>query len=129
MNTLPLQITSLISTEHISYLQGACEGVSLGCLVIDTPLTSPQLCVGTLLTVGFKETEVTLFTSPPHTLGNLLPCVLKTWEKGDVMTHLILAFGVHTIHALVATPLLPPLTPECSLWASIPPHHFSILKD
>ena len=105
MNTLPSTLTAITASEHLSTLT-----VSLG--ADSFHLLLAEQChdtIGTPLTLVFKETEVTLVSTPTATTANIHRAVVAKIEQGSVLSQISLTYHETTIAALVPTLTFNPL--------------------
>jgi molybdopterin-binding protein len=99
MNTLQATITAITASEHLSILTVSVADEPFHLLLAEQCID----CVGTLLTLAFKETEVILASAPAATTANIHRAIVSKIEQGNVLSQITLTYHEATLMALVPT--------------------------
>ncbi len=105
MNKLLGKITNIESSEHISIVDIDVEGDLFSTVIIETPETADYLRIGKEVFMLFKETEVSIgkALSGNLSLRNRLTSMIKTIEKGKVLTKIVLDYKGKDIVSVITT--------------------------
>lgn len=101
MNVLKATITSVISSEHLSYL-----GVNVGddtFYLLLAEISDENHLLNTPVTLAFKETEVILSKTRVSTTANIQCAFVQTIEQGTILSHITFTYHELTLSALVPT--------------------------
>ncbi|PKB16348.1 molybdopterin-binding protein [Flavobacterium sp. 5] len=103
MNSLLGNITKITTEGSLSLVQLKVQNTILTSIVIDTPETSDYLKTGNNVKVLFKETEVILAKniSGIISLQNKMDCIVDSFEKGKLLSKIILNFGENKITSVI----------------------------
>ncbi len=99
MNTLPATITEITSSVRTSLVSVHFQHDLFHLLLAELPNES----LGDPITLAFKETEIILMASDTLSTANLHHARITTIRRGEVLTHVTLAYHNSVIHALVPT--------------------------
>ncbi|MCA6073495.1 TOBE domain-containing protein [Fulvivirga sedimenti] len=105
MNRIQATITEVSSSGNLSIVKLAVAKIPLSAVILDTIETSPFVQVGNLVSVLFKETEVTIadITVERISLRNRFPGEIVEIETGKLLTRLQLKTDAGMIRALITT--------------------------
>lgn len=101
MNLLNATITSVTSSEHLSCLGVAVNDDTFYLLLAEA--SQEDVLLNTPVTLAFKETEVILSKTLIAATANTQRAVVRTIERGVVLSQIILTYQETTITALVPT--------------------------
>ncbi|MFY9143030.1 hypothetical protein [Sulfuricurvum sp.] len=101
MNLLNATITSVTSSEHLSCLGVAVNHDTFYLLLAEA--SQEDVLLNTPVTLAFKETEVILSKTLIAATANTQRAVVRTIERGVVLSQIILTYQETTITALVPT--------------------------
>lgn len=99
MNRLKAQITSIESSEHLSFVSVECESGLLHLLLLEKPIET----IGDKVNLVFKESEVILCKEPVNSTANISQGVIHKIQKGEILTHVTLLCNNIEIISLVPT--------------------------
>lgn len=105
MNRLQGIIKTVDSAVGVSLADVEVDGDSLSALVIATDSHASFLAPGTPVLVLFQETEVSLAKnlSGVISLRNRLAACVKSLDRGDVLTRVVLDYRGHDVVAVITT--------------------------
>ena len=105
MNKLSGQIVGIESSQHMSLVDVSVSGHMLSAVILETPATSHYLKVGEVVTLLFKETEVSLAKNLKGeiSLRNRLSAVVEAVERSTILSKVILNFKDTTIVSIIST--------------------------
>jgi len=103
MNSLLGNITEITTDGSLSLAKLKVQNTVLTSIVIDTPETADYLKIGNNIKVFFKETEVILAKeiTGKISLQNKIDCSVHSFEKGNLLCKIILAFGNYKIVSVI----------------------------
>jgi molybdate transport system regulatory protein len=105
MNCLHGEIVALTQSGAIVLADVKVDGHRFSAMMIDGGHPTPLMTVGNSVELIFKETEVSLAKdlSGKISLRNRIPCVVKHYDRGEVLTRVELTFQTHTIVSAITT--------------------------
>jgi len=105
MNCLKGQIVALTQSGAIVLADVDVDGQHFSAMMIDSGSPTPWITVGKQVELVFKETEVSLAKdlSGKISLRNRIPCVVKQFDRGEVLTRIELTYKTHTIVSAITT--------------------------
>jgi len=103
MNSLLGNITEITTDGSLSLVKLKVQNTVLTSIVIDTPETADYLKIGNEIKILFKETEVILAKeiTGKISLQNKIDCRVHSFEKGNLLCKVILAFGNYKIVSVI----------------------------
>ncbi|CUV65617.1 TOBE domain protein [Sulfurovum sp. enrichment culture clone C5] len=99
MNRLKAQITSIQSSEHLSFVGVEANGELLHLLLLEKPLEA----IGDEVNLVFKESEVILSKDVIKSTANMSKGIISEIQKGEILTHVTLLHNDIEIASLVPT--------------------------
>lgn len=105
MNELKGKIKDLLIAGDLCLLSIDIQGVVFKALIIETPASNPNLYVDASVRVLFKETEVILVkgSNLQISIQNRLPCVVKSVQRGKILSRVLVQFDAFSLAALITT--------------------------
>lgn len=105
MNCLKGQIVALTHSGAIFLADVEVDGQHFSAMMIDGGTPNPWIEVGKQVELVFKETEVSLAKdlSGKISLRNRIPCVVKQFNRGEVLTRIELIYRSHAIVSAITT--------------------------
>jgi molybdopterin-binding protein len=106
MNRFIGHITSVETEGGLSLITvEIAHGLSVNCIVIDTPDTAPYLEPDRAVNVLFKETEVVvgLDNATGISMRNKIPCTVIGVKEGKLLTSLELECAAGRLHSIIST--------------------------
>lgn len=99
MNRLKAQITSIQSSEPLSFVGVETNGELLHLLLLEKPLEA----IGDEVNLVFKESEVILSKDVIKSTANMSKGIISEIQKGEILTHVTLLHNDIEIASLVPT--------------------------
>lgn len=99
MNRLKAQITSIQSSEHLSFVGVEANGELLHLLLLEKPLE----VIGDEVNLVFKESEVILSKDVVNSTANMSKGIINEIQKGEILTQVTLSYNDIEIASLVPT--------------------------
>lgn len=109
MNRLKAQITSIQSSEHLSFVSVEYGNGLLHLLLLEKPIE----VVGDEVNLVFKESEVILSKDVVNSTANMSKGIISEIQKGEILTHVTLLHNNMKIVSLVPTKIFD--TMKCKL--------------
>ena len=105
MNKLTGKIVLIESSQHMSMVDIDVNGDVFSSIVLETPATAAYLKQGSLVTLLFKETEVSIAKnlSGMISLRNRFKATIKHVEKSDILTKVFLNYKTYEIISIIST--------------------------
>jgi molybdate transport system regulatory protein len=105
LNKLKGQIVAIDHNSHMSLVDVAVGGDVFTATLLETPETAVYLRVGADVTLLFKETEVSLAKnlSGLISLRNRFPAVVRSLERGDILSAIVLDYAGNTLTSVITT--------------------------
>lgn len=109
MNRLKAQITSIESSEHLSFVSVKYGSGLLHLLLLEKPIEA----IGEEVNLVFKESEVILCKEPVKSTANISQGSISKIQKGEILTHVTLLDNNIEIVSLVPTKIFD--TMKCNI--------------
>lgn len=105
MNRLQGIIAGIESNTHLSLVEVDVGATRFTSILLETPDAAPYLAVGRIVTLLFKETEVSLAKdlSGMITLRNRFPVTVTAVHRGDIVSQVSLDFQGQALQSIVTT--------------------------
>ena len=105
MNKLNGKIVDIESSPHMSMVDIDVEGDIFSSIVLETPSSSDYLKTATLITLLFKETEVSLAKNLTGeiSLRNRFGALVKNIERSRILTKVTLDYKNTPIISIIST--------------------------
>lgn len=105
MNAFTGKIMEIQTVGTFSYVQLEVEGVPFRCIVMETPATAGYLRKGRQARLLFKESDVVIArnTIENISLQNRVSCRIKTIEKGQLFSKLVLHCEIGRIVSIITS--------------------------
>lgn len=105
MNKLTGKIIGVKSDDHLSIVEMDVHDEIMKSIIIETQKTVPFLESGNELNIMFKETEVSIAKNitGEFSLQNKLNCVIKSIQKGKLLSSITLDFKGTEISSIITT--------------------------
>jgi molybdate transport system regulatory protein len=105
MNKLSGKIVRIESSEHMSLVDIDVSGDVFCSVVLETPQTASYLKAGTVITIIFKETEVSIAKnlSGQISMRNRFRGVIHSIESSDILAKIILNYKKTRITSIITS--------------------------
>ncbi len=105
MNKLKATIKNIESSASISLVDLESGGTLFSCVIIETPDTADYLAIGNKVDILFKETEVSITKdfNGVISLRNKIVSIIKSIDRGKILSKLILDFNGEEIGSVITT--------------------------
>jgi molybdate transport system regulatory protein len=105
MNKLNGTITNIQQSGAIVLADISVDGHLFSAMLIDSNEQSDWLKIGNIVSVVFKETEVSIAKnlSGKISLRNRMQCQIKTIRKGELLSEISLRFGQYILTSVITT--------------------------
>jgi molybdate transport system regulatory protein len=105
MNRLRGKITGIESNGHVSLVDVAVGGDTFSAILLETPQGSRYLAAGNVVTVLFKETEVSLAKnlSGQISLRNRLRATVKKIRHGEILCEVLLDYHGQPLTSIITS--------------------------
>ena len=131
MNIVKGEIVKIKQQESLNLYKVSAGGNVLSTITISSKTQESQLKLGSIVSVGFKETEVIISTKPGDaiSLQNKIKSNIKKLETGTVLSKLSLESSVGEIVSIITTDAVRQLNLKIGsvVWAMIKTNEMILL--
>ncbi|MDN0084923.1 TOBE domain-containing protein [Crenobacter sp. SG2305] len=105
MNRLPAIVSGVTACDGIALIDVRVGELGCTAMLVGEPTPADRYPVGRLVTLAFKELEVSLAKrlSGEISLRNRLPCRVTALHQGALLTRVDLLFGHYPLSALITS--------------------------
>ena len=105
MNKIPAVIKTITTSGGVVLVDLYCGDCPLSALLVDADELPAWLAAGQQVFVVFKESELSIAVglSGKISLRNRFPCIVKSVNRGELLSLIELTFGEHTLNSAITT--------------------------